>query len=90
MLVSTFDGFNLESRQILPYKRRDIFRIEAIFYEAIFLSAMTSENCTKPKARRQSLTRSEDEVFGILKKAQVIEYSSDLVSLVLTGKASLP
>ena len=50
-----------------------------------FISAKTSENCLKPKARRQTLTRSEDEVFRILKKAQIIGISSDLVSLVLTG-----
>ena len=46
---------------------------------------MTGENCLK-----HSFIRSKDEVFKILKKAQVIEYSSDLVSFVLTGQASMP
>ena len=45
---------------------------------------------SKPKARRHSFTRSKDEVYRILKKEQVIGYSSDLVSFVLTGQASMP
>ena len=55
-----------------------------------FLSAMTSENCLKPKVKRQLLIMLEDEIFRILKKSQEIGCSSNLVSLMLTGQVSMP
>ena len=84
MLVSTFDDFNLESRKKLLYK---------LYCSTRYISnwrIFSYQRWLEKTARRHSFTRSEDEVFRILKKAQVIGYSGDLVSFVLTGQASIP